>query len=145
MKKEESKPSNKLWHLKSKNHNSISFPAGMSPSLHEMINSIKKTKFQSNRSSMSNLDKPTNEDSILDSYLKNNTSASKLTSRLEDLSTGNINLSSNSIVIKGFDTRTKSTLHIPSNKFNVPEGVQRLTLRRKIRLDSSINLKDKMN
>jgi hypothetical protein len=31
------------------------------------------------------------------------------------------------------------------NKYNNSEGVQRLTLRRKIRLDSSINLKDKMN
>lgn len=43
LKKDESKPSNKLWHLKSKNHNSISFPAGISSSLHEMITSIKKT------------------------------------------------------------------------------------------------------
>jgi hypothetical protein len=31
------------------------------------------------------------------------------------------------------------------NKYNNSEGVQRLTLRRKIRLDSSINLKDKLN
>jgi len=45
LKKDESKPSNKLWHLKSKNHNSISFPAGISASLHDMISSIKKTKF----------------------------------------------------------------------------------------------------
>ncbi len=71
LKKDESKPSNKLWHLKSKNHNSISFPAGISASLHDMITSIKKTKFQSNTSSKSILQKPSED--TLDSYLKNDT------------------------------------------------------------------------
>jgi hypothetical protein len=61
------------------------------------------------------------------------------------LSAGNINLKADSVVIRGFDNRVKSSLHMHPNKYNNSEGVQRLTLRRKIRLDSSVNLKDKLN
>ena len=38
---------NRLLRLKNKNHNSISYPMGMSQSLEEMLSSIKKTNFNS--------------------------------------------------------------------------------------------------
>ncbi len=60
----------------------------------------------------------------MESYIKNDSGLqSKFMSRLDELSAGNINLKKDSIVIKGFDTRVKSSLHMHSNKYNNSEGV----------------------